>query len=267
MYILKVNKTEYKSIERWDEMKLQVGIDLAILCYKDMPVRMKDYWDTMSTLDGTERDEETKKKMLEFETSITEEERFKTFPEFYGKVLKLLSDIPQEVINFIDPISRMQFFHEYLKQFCWGVLYCPYDLKSEPIQYFDVEGIRYFIPEDSNILGTVRPMGKGTTAIEFAESADLLSFSSELSGGNVAAMANVISILCRPINDKGDIEKYDEKKSLEAAEIFKKYLNMKTVWEVFFCLREQLLLLHQYTTISFLQDQVEKQRQPMKVQD
>ena len=100
------------------------------------------------------------------------------------------------------------------------------------------------------------------TVFEFSEAADLELFSKDLAGGKHERAANIISILCRPKDKSGKIEKYDEDVSLKRAESFKS-LNMDIVWEVFFCLAEQSSMRIQYSTLKRLETAL-SQPQPEK---
>lgn len=257
-----INKKAYKFPEHWGEISLKQAIELSGIIETDMPNELKMYFQTMNEMKDErfeDHNKDVRKALAEMEVSWTEEHHFKIFPTFYGKVMRILSDVPQEVIDMTDPISRNVFYNNYLKQFMWGLLYHPYDFVKKGIKHFEVEGVKYFFPEDKDVLGVQRPMGNGTTAVEFSEAADLITFASELQGGKVKYLANVIAILCRPMIE-GKIEAYNESVSLERAEKFKQHLTMDVCWEVFFCLDAQLNLFLQRTAIYQMREAVQNQR-------
>lgn len=259
-----INKKSYKFPEHWGEISLKQAIELSTIIDSEMPVELKMYFQTMNEMKDErfeDHNKDVRKALAEMEVSWTEEHHFKIFPTFYGKVMRILSDVPKEIIDMTDPISRNMFYNQYLKQFMWGLLYHPYDFVKKGITHFEVDGVKYFFPEDKNVLGVQRPMGNGTTAVEFSEAADLITFASELQGGKVKHLANVIAILCRPMIE-GKIEPYNENIALQRAEKFKEVLNMDVCWEVFFCLDGQLNLFLQRTAIYQMEVAIQSQKLP-----
>ena len=87
-----------------------------------------------------------------------------------------------------------------------------------------------------------------------------------MAGGKFELAANLIAILCRP-EDKstGKMEKYNEDVSVKRAERFTE-LNMKTVFNVFFCLNQGIIISRQSMTISSLLEIAKEQRQ-LQVQE
>lgn len=259
-----INKRSYQFPEHWGEISLKQAIELSGIIETEMPNELKLYFQTMNEMKDErfeDHNKDIRKALAEMEVSWTGEHHFKIFPAFYGKVMKILSNVPQEVIDMTDPVSRNIFYNQHLKQFMWGLLYHPYDFVKKGIKHFEVDGVKYFFPEDRDILGVQRPMGKGTTAVEFSEAADLITFASELQGGKVKHLANIIAILCRPMLE-GKVEVYDEQTSLQRAEKFKDVLKMDVCWEVFFCLDAQLTLFLQRTAILQMEVVQQSQRLP-----
>ena len=85
------------------------------------------------------------------------------------------------------------------------------------------------------------------TAIEFTECADLELFSKSFAGGKFEVAPNIISIICRPKQ-----EKYNAAVCLLRADGFSE-LTMDTVWEVFFCFQKHINLSEQITAISLIE--------------
>lgn len=258
MINVKINNTMYRFPEHWGEVSLGQACELADLIEKEMPEELKLYFRTMHAMKPEQFEDhnrDVRKALAIQEVEWTEEHHFKIFPTFYGKVIKILSNVPQEIIDFINPVSRNVFYNQHLKQFVWGVMYQPYDFAPKGIKSFVVDKVTYHFPADADILGVQRPMGKNTKAVEFTEASDLLTFAGEAMGGKARSMANVIAILCRPMLE-GKPEVYDEAVALERAKRFKEVLMMDVAWEVFFCITEQLNLFYQRITILQLDQAV-----------
>lgn len=245
MVIIRVAGNDYQCFDNWEEMTCGEGIELSKVAQL-IPQTLKSIYTEIQK--GEDNPEYLK--LLE---GITTEERIKDFPLFYGKVLKVLTNIPEEIIQHIDYASRTVFYNAYCQQFVFAVLFYPVNYVLKRIDYFNLNGNRYEMPDTKTILGHDKPMSN-VTALEFSEVADLQVFAHGLQGGKFEVAPNIISILCRP---KG--EKYDEQTCLDRAEEFKQ-LPMSVVWEVFFCLIELMTISKQHTVISLLQDRLSRQK-------
>lgn len=219
MYLLDIEGKEYRLRQHWSEITLadSIAIYQAI---KEMPDKLRELYLL------TSQNKPTDKIKLEMEDTK------KHFPLFYGKIIKLLSDIPQEIIDRTDWISRTTVYNYEnkgisCKSVVFGLLHFPFDYEFTGRKTFTHEGTEYHLPASKQIGNDIRPMAN-ETAITFTEMADLEIFSEQLQGGKFEAMANIISILCRP-----EKEKYNENVSLQRVESFKA-LPMDIVWDVFF---------------------------------
>ena len=235
MINFKVQGVDYRCVHDWDDMQLWKAIELSNVC-KECPEVLKNIYQ------GDTRE-------------LTPDDEIKTIPLFAGKVMKCLTDVPQEVIDRIMPEDRMEFFQTYLNKFVIGVMYQPLDYEPTMLKSFELEGETYYIPQDRNILGNLRPM-PNETAITFAESADLRIFAKKMEKSEIEVMPNVISIICR-LKD----EPYDEQTSLDRAHKFER-LPMPIVWEVFFYLNECQRTLNSImeTFSKVLESKVKKQQ-------
>ena len=102
------------------------------------------------------------------------------------------------------------------------------------MESFTLNDVEYFMPLSKNVMGKERPMYK-EAFIVWAEQDDILKAMAEISNGHLEVAKHIISIMARPIDkDTGEVEEYDESKSLERADIFLK-APMYVLWEVFFC--------------------------------
>ena len=295
MLHITIDGTDYTAFDSWKSMPLSKAVELSLLCTKEMPVGLSELYSVISKSKG----DDAKKEISEQSNKTSDEDYIKNFPAFYGKVMKCLTDIPQDVIDKTSPGSRIEFYNVHLFKFVFGILHYPTDIENTGIESFVHNKITYHLPKSKTVLGEVRPMAD-RTAIEFAEAADLELFSKQLEGGRFERAANIISILCRPmifrkdlqmyemagmksepkttkefkamvnkINKESVIEKqiviepYNEDTCLKRADEFKD-LPMDIVWQVFFCLMQQSVLLNQNISISFLEG-VQKQRRQEEV--
>lgn len=260
MLIFSINNCDYKLLQSWEEITLKKAIELHTLCTKEMPGKLKLLYDTLAETKGEDTD-----KLEEIFASITEEDNYRTFPKFYGRVLECLSNCPADVIEQINGNERTAFYKSNLERIVLGVLYQPFDFDYEEITYFEFENTIYLTPESKTVIGQKRPMFSNT-ALEFTECADLMLAAKEMAGGKFELAANLIAILCRP-EDKstGKMEKYNEDVSVKRAERFTE-LNMKTVFNVFFCLNQGIIISRQSMTISSLLEIAKEQRQ-LQVQE
>jgi len=80
------------------------------------------------------------------------------------------------------------------------------------------------------------------SALEYSESADLMTAFSSLSGGakDYSRLPMLVAILCRP---KG--EPYDEEAAIQRSETFES-LTMDVVWSVFFSLSIPAIISRQF---------------------
>ena len=264
MIVLSINNNEYKAYEAWKEIPLSLAIEIHKLLFAELPSRLKDIYDIISQPVVTpEQIEERDNELVKWYDSISNEEVIKIFPTFYGKVIALLTDIPAEVIEMIDRSQRDMFYKKYCEKFVFGILHYPADYESKNIKSFTYKDVEYFLPETKEVLGVEKPFFD-RTAIEFTECADLEYFSKEMEAGKYEYAANIISIICRPkrnktISETGEvvgvqiIEPYNEQTSLLRAKEFVN-LTMDVVHGVFFCLQKHIILSHQLTTTSILQE-------------
>lgn len=218
MIHINIGGEKYKAIEEWSEMTIDQAANIHAAC-DTMPDNLRLIYESLA-------DQDQLSKAME---KIGEEDAIKNFPRFYGDILALMSDIPEEVINNISWQERTAFFNKYLEQFVIGLLFNPIDFVAKEIDSFEWNEEIYYLPESKIVINDERTFAE-VTALEFAESADLEIHSRKMKEGKFAVAANIISILCR----KKD-ERYNEAVSLERAKEFKQ-LPMTVFWEVFFCL-------------------------------
>lgn len=270
MIHFEINQQKYSAIETWNEMTLEKGISFSALC-RTAPDKLLDFYSILSS-GGPE--EETEKHVEKWKEALAENDFVKEFPEFYGKVICELSNIPEDVMKYVTAGDRIAVYKKHFESFVLGILHEAIDYTPQHLTSFKFENVEYQLPITRNILGNERPMADRTT-LEFTESADLQLASKEMSAGKFEFAANIVAILCRPMipidpkslptmtvenhlkvkelmNKKEILEPYNEVVCLERAEKFKQ-LTMDIVFEVFFCLAKHILLFNQRSVISSLQ--------------
>ena len=281
---LAIENIEYKAKSKWSEMLLDEAVSLYKVVDK-CPDKIKAFYE-LNTVDpknlSKEKRKEHYKKIKELADSLTDKEKIKIHPKYYGKVLKQITNIPERIMSKIIWQEREELYVLLAERLVVGLLCFPGDIKLGELTSFkfDVGHTKpyiqeFWLPEYDQVVDEKRPMAL-STAIEFTESADLQIFSKGLAGGKYERAANIVSILCRPkmkakeaielakkhdieYTPKGDIvvEPYIEEICLERAKKFKK-LPMNIVWEVFFCLIQHSILCAQNIQVSLLEEQVKQ---------
>lgn len=249
MLHFEVNNELVKLKTNWEEINLLEAINVLKISLT-LPESLRAiYAEKLSE----EPDEDKVEKLL---SSITEEETFKTIPVVYGNLIKALSDISPKTLNQIPSESRRALYAQYIQPIVLGLLFAPtYEYKSP--RFFEFEGVKYFLPNVLKIEDLEVP-GIDLTAIEFTEAADLQIAASQMEAGRLENASKIVAILCRP-----EGEEYDEKVMLQRALSFQK-LPMSVVWEVFFCLRESLIILQLHAQRSFLGQEIRKAKNHSK---
>ncbi len=225
-----INKRSYHFNTEWEDITIQEAINLRVLL-DNIPEKLKAVYDCYVTKETKKNKEELGKKLEAALMEITKEEEIREFPEFYGEVIMMLSDIPKSVIKRVLWRERVRIYDRMCLQIVISLLWEPKHIK--PVKSIQLGKEILFGPEDKKILDEVRPMGH-SQSVTFTESTDLELFSEEMKGGKYSVWPNIISIVYRP-----EGEEYDEDKSLKRAEKLKE-LDMKTAWGVFFYLKEHV---------------------------
>lgn len=245
MVTIKIDKT-YKGCENWSEMSCQTASELYAV---PLPEKLRQYY--QDVIDG--KDEQ------EILLSITKEELIKEFPTYYGKIISILFDVPDNVMSKVKYADRTWFFDMYCRSFILGLHWLP-NLEHTDIKEIECEGELLLIPQPKDVLGAKVPAAD-ETAQSFAEAADLMLVAERFAGGKFELAPHLVSIFCRP---KGEI--YNENISLERA---KKLQNIKmdVVWEVFFCLTEFLPLQNTRDLLSLLNQATSKKKWHQRLRD
>jgi hypothetical protein len=206
MIVIAIGDKDYNLPTSWSEITLSRCVELARLC-DDMPDGLRKLYAASEPLD--------------------DECEVKYSPEWYGRVISLLAEVPVELMSQCQWYDRTVIYRQYLEKIVLECMASPNEV--EQITTFTHNGTEYHLPMSAPSMSGDQ-IGANVTTIEFTECADLEIYSRQLKGGKLEVMANIVSILCRP---KG--EKYNEQVSLIRAKEFAS-LPMSTVWSVFFSL-------------------------------
>jgi hypothetical protein len=214
---------QFEMKSEWGDLLLS---DFVALCQIKMPEKLVNLY----------KNAEDKEKWNGVFDSITFEDNEKLHPEYYGQVIKLLSNIPQSIIDLIDAEQRTELFNQYLFPFAFSSItdypVVLVDGKSElyqpkEIKHVNFKGAKYYFPESLKIRDLETPLAK-ESIISFTEASGVITAWNKLSEGGAEYAALIPAIYLRK---KG--EKYDEQTVLERSKIFTE-LTMDVVWSLFF---------------------------------
>ncbi len=227
MLKIEVNEAHYDICNEWKDLTLAKFGELISI---EMPTKLENKWKALLKQDDALYEE--------FDKQVFYKDVVKSFPEYYGKVLKFCSNIPQGVIERIDWRIREKLFNEYFIHFCISSLadlpldrtpegLSPYEPKL--ISSFEYEGETYYLPSSLERGGQLMPMVK-ESILTFSEAADIEIALHEWSEKGIEAMSQVIAVYCLK-----EGESHNDDLVIKRTESFKN-LPMTEVWEVFFCI-------------------------------
>lgn len=227
MIRIRIGKKKYKGIYRWDDITLRQFCDLAAI---PIPAKYEEY----IIADG-KYNSETKDQYLEIVKSITDEDLHDVFPAYYISVIKVLTNIPDNIIHALSVEKITDLYESYFQPFVLSLLYhAPVvSFMGKTKEYIppDIKMFRiglnfYYLPQTVNILDQDIPLAD-EPIIAYTEASDIFR-GMKVSKEDVKRLALFMAIYCRK---KG--EEYDEKKTLERKELFMN-ATMDVVWQVFF---------------------------------
>lgn len=217
----------------------------AATFYDTVKASMPDKLSTIYTLQTQKKTTVQQEALEEAYKELNNADMRKHFPRFYGICLEALSDIPSDVMERVLWDDRTATYKQMAEHFVLGMMFGDYS-QIENIKEIEFNEETLLLPITDKVLNMTIPMA-GEPIITFTEAADLQIYSEDMAGGKFGVAANIVSILCRP-----EGEAYNEKVSLKRAEGLKE-LTMDKVWEVFFCITQQVTISKQNTLISSLE--------------
>lgn len=227
MIAVKIEGSEYSLKDDWDDITLREFQDI---CRLSVPSKLKERYVALLSGDTAKYDQ----------IKDTYREVVKTHPKFYGEVIRLLSNIPKEVIDRIEWSVRTRLYSEYLLPFVETTLApLPLEARDGKIEYykpvgakaFSLNGETFYFPESLMYGGREIPMAK-EKIVTFAEASDIQIALHEWGEQGIDAMAQVCAVYLRK-----EGEQHTDELVLQRMEQFKD-LPMSVVWEVFFCTTE-----------------------------
>jgi hypothetical protein len=231
MITLTIDEQQFHAPQDWDEITLGKFIEL---CKIPIPEKLRNLW-IASASDDDEAYEKADSVIGVVETS-------KIFPDYFGKVLGCLTDIPQDIIDRVDGPLREQFFNAHLRHFIYSSFArYPVHIVNGKLEMYDppyktsfvLNDVVYYLPRDLKVYGETIPLGR-ERAITFTEASDIEVALRNMAEGAAERLPMFIAIYCRP-----EETEYTEEGTLAREKLFLD-LPMEEVWRVFFCIYRQL---------------------------
>lgn len=194
---------------------------------------VKTSWEHITLSDAIEiarlRIPEGLRRMLLGEEVEAKPEEFgREWPEYYGKVIAILSDIPGEIIDRISPVERAALWEAHIAVIV-GSIVLGYDLKNEKREYLrelKIDDKVYKMPGMRKI-GSVEVPFYDVKVRQFGEIADLYVAACKVEDGGWEHVPLLIAVTVR---EEG--KEYNEEVALELAKKCKE-LPMRVVWDFF----------------------------------
>jgi len=213
--MIEINDKQYH-IKDWDTLTISEAEKLTDI---KLPEKMKELYTCG-----------TKEKFEEVQKTITLDNEI-DFAKYAGKVLKIMSDIPNELIKYMQYHERNDLYEHYCREKIIALLSAIPDYKPEKIASFEFDGEVFVLPKTLKIFDKYLP-GHSEKSLTFTEGQALFkAYAESQEKGNLRM---IIAVYCRP-----EGEEYDEQKAIERSEKFGE-LPMSVAWEVFFCITELL---------------------------
>lgn len=227
----------YDIYNEWSDITLDQFIKL---CDIEIPEKLLKLW-------RAETDEEYDR------VKVEPEDVLRTFPDYFGKVIKVLTSIPEEIVDLMDGALREQFFNFSFRHFVLSIgSPLPFTLeKNELIEYeppylesFEVNGETYFLPRTLRVFGEDVPLAE-EHIMTFAEASAIELAWMNLANDVANRIPAFVALYCRK-----EGEGYNEKEVLKREKLFR-YLKMNIVWRLFFCITE-LKEKYEISTLQYL---------------
>lgn len=246
MIRIQIGRKKYKGAYLWSDITLEQYITLAGI---PIPAKYQNYVLTNERFDYNKK--ETVDQYMDAIAEFTEEDLTVTFPEFYKRVIKVLTDIPPEEIKGLEEEQITQIYDYHLRPFVLSLIYnTPVVSLFGKIKEYEAPMMKririgsriYHFPESVRIQGEDIPLAK-EPIITYSEACDLFIKSGGFTREDIASLPLLMAIYCRR---KG--EPYDERKSLERKDIFRK-ATMDQVWSLFFYTSQRLYASGNFTLL------------------
>jgi len=237
MIRIQLGKKRYHGVYLWRDMTLEQYILLAGI---QIPERYQKYALSNERLDYARK--ESLDQYIDAIQEITEEDLTVTFPNFYRRVIESLSDMPHNEATKLKDDQAAQIFDFYFRPFVLSLIFnTPVvslfgqirDYEPETRKLIRIGRHFYHFPKTLIIQGEEMPLAK-ELIVTYAEACDLFRKAGGFTREDIGSLPLLMAIYCRRQG-----EEYEEKRSLERIEIFKK-ATMDQVWSLFFYTSKRL---------------------------
>ena len=230
MIIIRVNKKKYKGVYGWDDISLKLFSELAMI---EMPPKYEAFILAHGNIEAEKK--ESIDNFIKAASEITDKELNEIFPGYYRKVIRCLTNIPDDILSSASGEDITGLYDKYFKPFILSLIYhVPVDsLFGKIVEYippypgsFRVGNSRFYLPQTVRIMDQDIPLAD-EPVISYTEAGDIFR-NMRISNDDVKRLALFMAIYCRK---RG--EKYDEKTVLKRSDLFMA-TKMSIVWSVFF---------------------------------
>ncbi len=177
---LNILGVDYNINTDWSGLTLSQAKNLRDIIDKHIPESLKKKYEIFhQSLISEEASE-----LMEYMETIPHADIAKHWPNFYGRVISYLGNIPLDVMEKCNHKDREDTYNEHLEHFVYGLLHEPYTFVPTNRMSVTINEIEYHTPESRWVMGQEHPMGKATV-VDYTEGAELETAIAEAQGGSV----------------------------------------------------------------------------------
>lgn len=223
MVTIDINGIEYNAFNKWNEITLKRFI---LLCNCSMPEKLFNLYKSVN-------DPEQYKIATDLITDAD------NFGEYFGKVIKILTDLPEAIISLILPEDREAIYYRLFHHIALSsVLDYPMDrpddgqlslYQPEIGDSFELSGETFLLPKSLRMGDIEIPMA-GEPIVTFTEASDIMGAWRQIAEKGSGSIALIAGIYCRK-----DGEVYSQEVAMDRAKKFEE-LTMDVYWRLFFCM-------------------------------
>ena len=224
--MIKINDKIYH-VKDWDTLTIEEAQRLSEL---ELPEKLKKLYAAIN-----------EDKYYEIVREITPQDEI-DFGKYSGEVLRIMSDIPDELIDYMQYYYRNDLYEYYCRDKIISLMSDIPHYEPKEIESFSFEGVKYMMPKGLKVFDRYLPC-HSERSLTFVEGQAL--FRAYMNTKNTGNLGMLVAVYCRPTG-----ENYNEKKSIERSAYLKK-LPMHIAWEVFFCICVLLIISLKITSIYY----------------
>lgn len=212
---------EYKAKLKWGEISIGLAEKLSII---ELPEKLERV--LIALID------DDVKEYNEAQEDISYEDLVKNFPEYYGKVIELMSDLDIKNMQWED---RTTIFDSYFKDLIIELKLLSPKSEQTKEKFFEYKDEKYYYPESLRLKERFIP-AYNEKAVTFVEGVQQTQAIKKLKDQGIGGLSMIIAIYCRRKD-----EEYNDDVVVKRVDEFKN-LTMDIGWKVFFCLWRLLAL-------------------------